>query len=231
MVSILRPQAAISWSGGKDCCLAMLRAWDTVDFVAMVTMFTEDGERTRSHGLRPEIVAAQGRRLGLEPFSARCSWPTYTEQYTALLGRLARQGVSLVVFGDIIGAAHREWNERVCGAHGLAPVMPLWAKPTHRLVREFIATGGQAQLVTVRPPVLDESWLGLTLTGETVARLEALGVDPCGELGEYHTVVTNCSRFSSPLPVVMGERVQRGGCWATDMILSEDCQIRTAPPD
>jgi hypothetical protein len=146
-VSILRPQAAISWSGGKDCCLAMLRAWDTVDFVAMVTMFTEDGERTRSHGLRPEIVAAQGRRLGLEPFSARCSWPTYTEQYTALLGRLAGQGVSHVVFGDIIGATHREWNERVCGAHGLAPVMPLWA---HRRI---------VWCVSSSRPVVRRNWL------------------------------------------------------------------------
>ena len=24
-----KPKAAISWSGGKDCCLAMLRAWDS----------------------------------------------------------------------------------------------------------------------------------------------------------------------------------------------------------
>ena len=218
----MRPKAAISWSGGKDCCLAMMRTWDTVDFVATVTMFGDDGERSRSHGLRPEIVAAQCRRLGLVQFTARCSWPTYTEQYIALLGRLARQGVSHVVFGDIMGETHREWNERVCGEHGLTPIMPLWAQPTHLLVREFIATGAQAQMVTVRPPVLDESWLGLTLTEETVTRLEALGVDPCGELGEYHTVVTNCSRFSSSLPAVMGERVERGGCWAADMILSED---------
>ena len=218
---LMRPKAAISWSGGKDCCLAMLRAWDTVDFVAVVTMFGEDGQRSRSHGLRPEIVAAQGQRLGLEQFAARCSWQTYTEEYIALLAKLTAQGVSQVVFGDIIGDTHREWNERVCGAHGLTPIMPLWAQPTALLVRDFIATGAEARLVTVRPPVLNESWLGLTVTEQTVTRLEALGVDPCGEFGEYHTIVTNCSRFSSPLPAVMGERVKRGGCWAVDVTLAE----------
>jgi diphthine-ammonia ligase len=216
----MRPKAAISWSGGKDCCLAMLRAWDTVDFAATLTMFGEDGERSRSHGLRPEIVAAQARRLGLEQFVARCSWPTYTDQYIALLGQVAARGITHVVFGDIIGDSHREWNERVCAAHGLTPVMPLWAEPTAQLVRDFIATGAEARLVTVRPPVLDESWLGVPLTEEIVSRLVALGVDPCGELGEFHTMVTNCSRFSSPLPVVLGERVERGGCWAVDVTLA-----------
>ena len=142
----MRPKAAISWSGGKDCCLAMLRAWDTVDFVAMVTMFGEDGERSRSHGLRPESRRSARQRLGLQQFIARCSWHTYTEQYIALLAQLPAQGISHVVFGDIIGESHREWNECVCGAHGLTPIMPLWAQPTRQLVRDFIATGGEARL-------------------------------------------------------------------------------------
>ena len=144
-----KPKAAISWSGGKDCCLAMLRAWDSVDIVAMVTMFNEDGGRSRSHGLRPAMVAAHAARLGLEEFSARCSWDTYTDEYIATLSRLPARGITHVVFGDIVGEGHREWNERVCRAHGLTPIMPLWAQPTAQLVREFIALGGEARLVTV----------------------------------------------------------------------------------
>jgi len=59
------------------------------------------------------------------------------------------------------------------------------------------------------------------LTAETVRRLESLGADPCGEFGEYHTVVTDCPRFSSPLAVVIGESVRRGDCWALDMTVDE----------
>jgi uncharacterized protein (TIGR00290 family) len=199
----------------------MLHAWDTVDIVAMVTMFNEDGERSRSHGLRPAIVAAQAVRLGLETFSGRCSWDTYTDEYVTMLARLPERGITHVVFGDIMGEAHREWNEGVCRAHGLTPIMPLWARPTAQLVREFMALGGEARLVTVREPPLDRSWLGLTLTEETVRRLEAIGVDPCGEFGEYHTVVTNCPRFSSPLTVETGDGVQRGDCWALDLTVDD----------
>jgi diphthine-ammonia ligase len=226
MGSLTKPKAAISWSGGKDCCLAMLRASHAFDIVAMVTMFDEDGGRSRSHGLRPAVVAAHAARLHLEEFSARCSWDTYTDEYIATLARLPERGITHVVFGDIVGDGHREWNERVCQVHGLTPVMPLWAQPTAHLVREFIALGGEARLVTVRASVLDRSWLGLTLTEETVRRMESIGVDACGEFGEYHTIVTNCPRFSSPLPLVTGESVRRGDCWALDVSVDHQLASR-----
>jgi uncharacterized protein (TIGR00290 family) len=183
-------------------------------------MFGEDGERSRSHGLRPEVVGAQVARLGLESLSARCSWDTYTDHYVGLLSTLPRLGISHVVFGDIMGDAHRAWNQEVCVPHGLTPVMPLWGEPTTRVAREFVALGGVALLVTVRRPFLDETWLGATLTEDLLARFEVLGIDPCGEFGEYHTVVVDCPRFSSRLDVVAGERVVRDGCWAVDLAVA-----------
>lgn len=214
-----KPRAAVSWSGGKDCCTAFLRSADDLDVVAMLTMFGEDGERSRSHGLRPEVIAAHAARLGVESLSARCSWDTYPDRYVTLLGALKSRDVTHVVFGDIMNDAHRAWNHWVCAPHGLTPVMPIWGEPTGRLAREFIARGGEARLVTVRPPALDETWLGAGLTEEVLIRLEGLGVDPCGELGEYHTVVTNCLRFSSRLDLIPGTHVLRGGCWALDFSL------------
>ena len=217
---MMRPRAAVSWSGGKDCCLAFLRARDTFDPVALLTMFGEDGNRSRSHGLTPKVIAAQASRLGLPVHTGRCSWPTYTEQYLALLAEARQHDITHVIFGDILGDAHREWNERVCAAHGLTPVMPLWGQPTQLLAEEFIARGGEARFVTVRPPLLDESWLGLTLDAVALQRLQAIGADPCGEFGEYHTVVTGCPAFSSPLTLEPGQRVLSGGCWALDFDVS-----------
>ena len=214
-----RPRAAVSWSGGKDCCLALMRAAETHEVVALITMFGEDGRRSRSHGLTPEVIAAQAARLGLPVHSVRCSWETYTDRYIELLAQLPPHGVTHMVFGDIIGDSHREWNERVCSAHGLIPVMPLWGESTRRLAEEFIDRGGEARLVTVRPPLLDESWLGVTLDRPLIERLLAIGVDPCGEFGEYHTVVTNCPAFSSPLTLQPGRQVTSNGCHAMDFVV------------
>jgi uncharacterized protein (TIGR00290 family) len=214
-------RAAVSWSGGKDCCLALLRAAETHDLVAMVTMFGEDGQRSRSHGLTPEVIAAQAERLGLPSYTARCSWETYTDRYIELLAQLQPLGVTHMVFGDIMGESHREWNERVCAAQGLIPVMPLWGEPTRQLAEEFIDRGGEARLVTVRPPTLDHTWLGAALDRALVEHLIARGVDPCGEFGEYHTVVTNCAAFSSPLTLQPGRRVTSNGCHALDFVIPD----------
>ena len=99
--------------------------------------------------------------------------------------------------------------------------MPLWGESTLVLAQDFIARGGGKRPVTVRPPLLDESWLGATLDAGALTRLQSLGVDPCGELGEYHTVVTNCPAFSAPLDLIPGRCVSSGGCWAMDFSIRD----------
>jgi uncharacterized protein (TIGR00290 family) len=219
-----RPRAAISWSGGKDCCLALLRARDQYDVVAAITMYTETGDRSRSHGLRPEILAAQASRLGLVNLAGRCSWESYTDEYIRVLGEAAALGVTHVIFGDIMFDAHRQWNERVCDAHGLTAVLPLWNESTDKLLTEFLETGSRAIIVTARAAHLDASWLGRGLDYGTLHELQALGVDACGENGEYHTLVLETPLFSSPLPIRQLVHVRQGPCWALDVdVESAEC--------
>ena len=87
-----KPRAAISWSGGKDSCAALTRARALFDVVAMVTMFDEEAARSRSHGLRPEVLAAQADRLGLRHVTGRCTWQTYDAAFSDALGRCRPTG-------------------------------------------------------------------------------------------------------------------------------------------
>src|SRR5918999_377958 len=58
--------AAVSWSGGKDCCLAMHRARAAgLEIRYLLAMFDETGERTRSHAIPREVMQAQADALGL----------------------------------------------------------------------------------------------------------------------------------------------------------------------
>jgi uncharacterized protein (TIGR00290 family) len=180
-------------------------------------MLNEDGTRSRSHGLRPEVLAAQAERLGLRAVTGCCTWDSYTTAFGQALAEASQLGVTHVVFGDIMFDSHREWTERVCRTAGLNAVQPIWGEPTSRLAREFVDSGSMAQLVTVRPPILDDSWLGRTLTHDALDELERLGVDPCGENGEYHTIVTSSPLFAAPIELVHGQRVLMNGCWAIDV--------------
>jgi diphthine-ammonia ligase len=213
-----RPRAAISWSGGKDSCAALVRTRDAFDVVAMITMFDETALRSRSHGLRPEVLAAQAARLGLHQVIGRCTWATYDAAFARGLEQLAADGITHVVFGDIMFDEHRQWAERMCENAGLAAVEPLWGLSTTTLFHDWVSSGAGAVIVTARAALLDQSWLGRRLTADLLPLFERLGVDPCGERGEYHTVVTDTPLFTRPMTLRAAGAVQRADCWALDVV-------------
>jgi uncharacterized protein (TIGR00290 family) len=217
---MFKPKAAVSWSGGKDSYLALHRSVGCFDIQALLTMFTEDGTRSRSHGLRPEIVARQANLLNLRLVSGRGSWKTYEEEFKRVLRELAREGFSHVIFGDIFLDEHKAWVERVCDECGLEAVEPLWGEQTAQLLREFLGTGAQAQIVTTKATLLDDRWLGKKLCEEMLSTFESLGVDACGERGEYHTLVFASPRMGSPLELREIGRLMHDGYWMLDLELS-----------
>ena len=191
------------------------------EMAAAITMFNEDGTRSRSHGLRPEIVAAQVERLGLVGLVERCTWDTYDAAFDRALAAARAMGITHVVFGDILFDEHREWAERRSSGQGLTAVEPLWKASTTDLYREFLASGTRARIVTVRLSKLDESYLGRDLADDLLDDFLRFDVDPCGERGEYHTVVTSCPAFSRSLPVRALGRAEHSGCLAEDLVLDE----------
>lgn len=215
-----KAKAAVSWSGGKDCYLAMHRTLERFDIQALLTMFTEDGTRSRSHGLRPEVIARQAELLGLRCVSGRGSWKNYEEEFKVGLRVLAGDGFSHVIFGDIFLDEHKIWVERVCNECGLEAVEPLWGDRTISLFQEFLATGAEAQIVATKATLLDDNWLGKNLCNEMQSSFEALGVDACGERGEYHTLVVGSPRMNSPLALREIGRLMHDGYWMLDLELA-----------
>lgn len=215
-----KPRAAISWSGGKDSYTAFELARLDFDVVAAMTMIDDEGRRSRSHGLRIQLLHEQTAAMGLAHVMRPCDWPTYETAFVEGLRELRAHDVSHVVFGDIVYPEHRVWAERMAQEAGLVAVEPLWGRTTTSVVDTFLRFGGRALIVTVNASVLNQSWLGVELTPVVVNRLVQLGVDPCGENGEYHTFVINAPGFARPVDVTLGEIVAVRGTWAIDLSAS-----------
>lgn len=217
----VKPRAAISWSGGKDSCAALARVLPSLNVTTMITMFDESETRSRSHGLAPAVLSAQADRLGLRQLIGRCTWQTYNQVFSETLAELAELDVTHVVFGDIMFEDHRRWAEEQCAGHGLTAVEPLWGESTDDLFEQWVSSGAEALIVTARAEFLDESWLGRPLHRDLRADLVRLGVDLCGERGEYHTVVTQTPLFRRPLRLRHLGHVQVSGCWALDVAVDD----------
>lgn len=209
-----------SWSGGKDSCLALHRALQGGGQCrALISMLDENGARSRSHGLRPEVLIAQAQAMNLPLHTGHASWTTYENVFIEQLQRLHDEGVTAAVFGDIDLEPHREWEEKVCDRVGLRTCLPLWKEPRRKLVDEFLSAGFKAIVVAAREDRLPPDCLGRVLDEELVAWIESHGCDACGEEGEYHSVVVDGPLFHTPLHLVPGERSQHGGCWFLDFQL------------
>src|SRR5438552_7366494 len=172
--AMIKPRAAVSWSGGKDSYLALDRAAASFDIRALITMFTKDGTRSRSHGQRPEVLDHQARLLNLPLVHGRGSWKSYEQEFKRLLLELAGSGFSHVIFGDIFLDEHKAWVERVCDECGLQAVEPLWGEPTTELLRQSLGTGAHAQIVTTKATLPDDLWPGKQLREETLPTFESL---------------------------------------------------------
>lgn len=214
---------AASFSGGKDSVLALYKAMKTGEAVGLIVMMEEEGKRSRSHGMPPELVQAQAESIGLPLYAAASSWADYEENFMLLLKTVKNQGAEVLVTGDLDMPAHGCWHERVASNAGLKLGMPLWEMNHREAVEEFIGLGFETIIVTVNLSLgMREDDLGRMLTLDYVKELERRGIDPCGEGGEFHTTVINGPLFNYPIPVRKGEILRNGDYAFLPLELIED---------
>ncbi len=205
----------VSWSGGKDSALAAYRALSQgYQLSCLVNFVSEDGTRSRSHGIRREVIAMQAEAMGIPLIQVATSWEGYEENFKRAVARLRREGVEGGVFGDIDIEEHRQWVERVCGEVGVKPLLPLWLAEPEELLEEFLGLGFKAIVVAT---TLGRELLGRSLDRPLLTEIKALGAHPSGEHGEYHTFVNDGPIFQRRLKVTQGEVRKKGDIWLMDI--------------
>jgi uncharacterized protein (TIGR00290 family) len=176
-------------------------------------MMTEDHHTSRSHGLPRSLLEQQAHRLGIPIVFRSATWDGYEATFLAALHEFKADGVEAGVFGDIDIESNRDWCLRVCNSTGILPIHPLWKRPRHELLEEFIDLQFKARIVVTKADKLGSEWLGRSIDHATLGELEQAGIDASGELGEYHTVVTDGPIFQSGIALNSREPVLHDGYW------------------
>ncbi|HEX7006259.1 MAG TPA: ATP-binding protein [Alphaproteobacteria bacterium] len=221
-----RKRALVAWSSGKDSAYALhlMRQDDGWEIAGLLTTVSDAYDRVAMHGVREALLDAQAEAAGLPLIKVRIPSPCPNEVYERAMGEAMAaalaQGVDHVVFGDLFLADIRAYREAQLAKIGMTPVFPLWRRDTATLAREMIAAGMAAVLTCVDPRQLDPAFAGRTFDG---ALLDALPptVDPCGENGEFHTLVTAGPMFRHPIRARVGEVVTRDGFVFADVLPAE----------
>jgi len=206
----------LSWSSGKDSAWALhcLRREGGCEVVGLLTTLNAAFDRVAMHSTRRTLLEAQAAAAGLPLHQVPLPWPCSNEQYEAAM-RIAcdaalADGVEAIAFGDLFLEDVRRYREEKLAGTGLDPVFPLWERDTRRLAEEMIAGGLRARIVCVDPKKLPREFAGRDFDLALLRDLPP-GVDPCGENGEFHTVVCAGPIFREPIPIESGEVVERDG--------------------
>jgi uncharacterized protein (TIGR00290 family) len=211
------------WSGGKDSAMALqvLRAARECRITALLTTITEEYDRISMHGVRRALLERQAESIGLPLHPVlippQCINATYEERMKEALEQHFARGVRRVAFGDIFLEDLRVYREKNLARIGMNALFPIWKRDTRELARDFLRLGFRAITVCVDPSVLDASFAGRELDASFFANLP-IGVDPCGENGEFHTYVFDGPIFKAPIAFRIGEKVMRDGFCFCDLL-------------
>ncbi len=195
-----------SWSGGKDACFACWLAKERGgQTVAIYTMMDETGEHTGSHGLHRDIIQAQADALGVPVLFRSVPRGSYENHMKDVVREAQKRfDVTSVVFGDIDLDVHKVWLNRVTDETSIIPRFPLWQYPRRQLLDDVLAAGFKTMIVSVKHEKMDQKYLGQIMTPELADEIEALGICPTAEDGQFHSLVVDGPCFSVPLKVRAG---------------------------
>lgn len=218
-----RSAVLMSWSGGKDSCVALHEIQRGQDYrvAALLTTLTRDYDRISMHGVRRVLLEKQADSLGLPLHQVLISKDATNEEYETKMGEALseyrEQGIDSIVFGDLFLEEIRAYREQFLARHKMGGLFPVWKRDTSAFIRQFLELGFKAVVTCVDSKILDQSFAGRKIDEAFLSSLPP-HVDPCGENGEFHTFVFDGPNFKQPVQFSLGERVQREQFWFRDLL-------------
>jgi len=208
-------EVAASWSGGKDSCLACYQALKEGYTVRhLLNFISREYKRCCFHGIDAALLKTQAGLIGIPliQHEVTADMKAYEQEFKEAVLNL--RGISGMVFGDIYLDEHKDWVERVCKDVGITAVEPLWNGSPLKLVEEFIRAGFKAVIVSAQADKFDKDFVGRTIDEQLVSELVSREICPCGENGEFHTLVIDGPLFErGAIEITESEPVFKKGFW------------------
>ena len=204
----------VSWSGGKDCALAMYEALVSGEYqvVGLLTAVTKDYDRVDMHDIRCSLIERQTQALGVPwemvSISSHTSNSDYEPSLVQALRRHKESGVTSVVFGDIFREDLRKYRTLNLARLGIKAIFPLWKQDNLQLMDSFISLGFKAIVTSINACRLDDRFVGRAIDWEFMRDFPS-SANICGEYGEYHTFVYDGPIFESAVPYAVGDIFER----------------------
>lgn len=207
-------RVVISWSSGKDSTLALERLNENPHYQVVGLYTTYVDEEVPFQATPLEVVQMQADLLGLPLITIELPevFPSNDIYQSTIVNALQSSGLNVeaVAFGDMFCNGIADYRRSYIEPAGWECVFPLLGEESKALAFEIVERGIQTMLITTDGNVLPPEWCGRWYDKTLIESLPG-HIDPCGEDGEFHTLVTSTSSFQgyielTKLEVEIGER-------------------------
>ncbi len=207
-------KVAVPFSGGKDSTyaayVAQQRGWEVTNLVTIIPL---DVEAMLFHTPNIRLAPLLSECLGI-PLVSREAEHGESQELNALRSALIGLDVDALVLGTIASDYQKSRVEGLCHELGLRLFAPLWRRDQTALLNEYLTSDFRILITGVAAEGLDESWLGRELDERAKEELIELnkkhGLSPCGEGGEFETIVVDGPNFKKRLRIIEAEREFKG---------------------
>ncbi|WP_407331911.1 ATPase [Enterovibrio sp. 27052020O] len=209
----MKKRVIVSWSSGKDSTLTLCRliANDNYDVVGLYTTFVNGEVPFQATPI--DIVRSQAAQVGLPLVLIELDevFPPNTIYQAAVIDGIQNSGLNIdaVAFGDMFCNGIEQYRRSYIEPQGWECVFPLLGQSSERLAKEIIDLGIVTHISTIDTSQLDPVFLGRRYDHQLLEQLPD-GCDPCGEDGEFHTLVTDAPCFSQAVPVELHTTINEG---------------------
>ena len=173
-------RCCISWTGGKDCNLALLKCWrdPSLHVTDLVVFQPEAKADLEAHPKR--IMQAQADALVLTiRFMTLPSKIPYRDGYINAIKELRDDhGITVIATGDMdmveIENSSDNYIKECCemAGGGIRTYLPLWKADRGECLTTLVLNEGYEIVFScVKSPWFDESWCGKTLDAETFHKM------------------------------------------------------------
>lgn len=185
---------------------------DHYEVVGLYTTYVKDEVPFQATPLYLLDIQAELLGLPLIKIALPEEFPANDVYQSTIINALKRShlDITAVAFGDMFCNGIEAYRRSYIEPAGWECVFPLLGEHSAQLAQEILARGIKTLVVTTDGTQLDSSYCGQWYTQEFIASLPE-GVDPCGENGEFHTLVTSTRSYSGKIELELThlERGQR----------------------
>lgn len=204
-INLNKTKTLLSWSGGKDCTLALyyLKNNPKIELVGLVCTISQF-DRVGLHGTRKSLIVKQAESLNLPIYFITTSANNYESDLLNGLINLRNNNIVFesIAFDDIHLAESKSYREKLLQKINISAIFPLWQIPIMEISQNIIKLNIESVIVCINNKLLDQSFLGKEYSNIIN---ELTHIDVCGENGEFHTFVYSAPFFNKDIHYAVGK--------------------------